>query len=125
MFGDVELSNLIDMAGVYRMANGWQVVIRAEWVDPTPQQPHGIDYALIFQDGSGDRLFGYDNSHAFDGANEDDCWDHEHRAGRTGQRFRYGFVSASKLISDFFDKLGTHCAAHGVSSEFIVDDDHA
>ncbi|KDM65099.1 DUF6516 family protein [Acidiphilium sp. JA12-A1] len=124
MFGHGDLSNLIDLAGVYRMENGWQVVIRADWVDETPQQPHGIDYALILQDERGDRIFGFDNAHAFDGAQLEDHWDHEHRISRVGQRFRYDFVSSSQLITDFFEKLVNYCAACGVSSSFILDGDH-
>ena len=37
MFGHGELSNLIKMASVSRMENGWQVVIRADWTDVTEQ----------------------------------------------------------------------------------------
>lgn len=124
MFGHGDLSNLIELAGVYPMESGWQVVIRADWVDQTPQQPHCIDYALILQDERGNRIFGFDNAHAFDGAQDEDRWDHEHRAGRVGQRFRYEFVSASSLISDFFQKLDDYCVANGVPSGFIVDDDN-
>lgn len=123
MFGHVDLANLIDLAGVHRMECGWQVVIRADWVDVTDKQPHGIDYAIILQDERGERLFGYDNAHAFDGAGVEDCWDHEHKTGRTGQRFRYDFGSASQLISDFFDRVEDYCAARGVPFEF-VDESH-
>lgn len=122
MFSRTDLLNLIEMAGVLPMENGWQVVIRAEWVDETPQQPHGIDYALILQDERGERIFGFDNAHAFDGAEEADRWDHEHKAGRFGQCFCYDFVSASHLISDFFDKLEGYCAARGFLPEFVGDD---
>lgn len=125
MFGHVDLINLIDLAGVYPMESGWQVVIRAGWVDQTPQQPHALDYALILQDERGHRIFGFDNAHAFDGASQGDCWDHEHRPGATGQRFRYDFVSASQLITDFFEKLEVYCAVCGVPSEFLLDNDHA
>ena len=124
MFGHGELSNLIEVAGVYRMENGWQVVIRADWTDVTEQQPHGISYALILQNERGDRIFGFDNSHSFDGAGEPEPWDHEHKVGREGQRFRYDFVSASQLIAVFFEKVEDYCAAHGVSSAFIVEEDH-
>ena len=119
MFGHSDLINLIEIAGVYQMENGWQVVIRADWVDETPQQPHGIDYAMILQDERGHRLFGFDNAHAFDGANEEERWDHEHRPGLTGQRFRYDFISASQSITNFFEKLEAYCAASGVSSDFM------
>lgn len=124
MFGHGDLSNLVELAGVYRMENGWQVVVRADWVDQTDQQPHCLDYALILQDERGERIFGYDNAHAFDGAAREDRWDHEHKVGRTGQRYPYAFVSAAQLITDFFEKVEKHCEACGVSSEFIVDDEH-
>jgi hypothetical protein len=123
MFTHTDLAALVEMAGVLPMENGWQVVIRAKWVDPTEQQPHGLDYALILQDESGERIFGFDNSHAFDGAAVGDCWDHEHKVGRVGQRFPYQFVSASRLITDFFERLEAYCAGRGVSSRFL-DDDH-
>lgn len=123
MFGQVDLANLIDLAGVHRMECGWQVVIRADWVDVTEQQPHGIDYAIILQDERGERLFGFDNAHAFDGAGFEDRWDHEHKPGRTGQRFRYDFGSASQLITDFFDRVKDYCATRGVPFEF-VDEGH-
>lgn len=124
MFGHGELSNLIEVAGVYRMENGWQVVIRADWTDVTEHQPHGIDYALILQNERGERIFGFDNSHSFDGADEQDPWDHEHKVGRVGQRFRYDFVSASQLITHFFEQFEDYCAVQGVSSAFTVEDDH-
>jgi hypothetical protein len=125
MFGHTDLINLTELAGILLMENGWQVVIRADWVDPTPQRPYGIDYALILQDERGRRIFGFDNAHAFDGAQEGDCWDHEHKANRAGQRFCYKFVSASQTITDFFVRVEAHCATHGVSADFIVDEDHA
>jgi hypothetical protein len=124
MFGYNDLSNLIELAGVYPMENGWQVVIRADLVDATPQQPQGIDYALILQDEYGNRIFGFDNSHAFDGARADDRWDHEHKVTRVGQRFRYDFISASQLITDFFEMLEIYCKMRGVTSDFIADDNH-
>lgn len=121
MFNDGELAKLIDLEGVRRMVNGCQVVIRAKWVDQTPQQPHGVDYALILQDERGQRILGFDNSHAFDGAHEEDRWDHEHREGLIGQRFRYDFTSASNLLSEFFDLLDAYCRANGTTSDFIED----
>jgi hypothetical protein len=124
MFKDADLQLLFDHAGVHIMECGWQVVIRADLVDPTPQQPHGLDYALILQDERGYRLFGYDNAHACDGADVEDRWDHEHRVGRVGQRFRYEFRSAAELITHFFEMLQRYCTTRGVSSDFIVEDDN-
>ena len=124
MFTHADLLLLVDRAGVYRMECGWQVVIRADLVDPTPQQPHGLDYAVILQDERGHRIFGYDNAHAYDSAAVDDRWDHEHLVGRVGQRFRYEFVSAGLLLTHFFEALMSYCSEQGVSSEFVVEDDH-
>lgn len=124
MFKDSDLQILLDNVGVYIMECGWQVVIRADLVDRTPQQPHGLDYALILQDERGHRIFGYDNAHAYDGAPVDDCWDHEHRIGLVGQRFRYQFRSATGLMTLFFDTLQQYCTSRGVSSDFIVEDDN-
>lgn len=124
MFTHADVLLLVERARVYPMECGWQVVIRADLVDPTPQQPHGLDYAIILQDERGNRIFGYDNAHAYDGAGVDDRWDHEHRVGRVGQRFRYDFSSAAELITHFFDALERYCAGQGVSSEFTVEDDH-
>lgn len=124
MYTQSDLRNLIEMAGVYPMENGWQVVIRCDWVDRTDQQPHAIDYAMILQDEYGDRLLGIDNAHKYDGALETEPWDHEHRAGRLGQRFAYKFVSAAQLITDFFELVESYCERQGVSSEFISDEDN-
>lgn len=114
MFTDRDLLALIGIAGVHQMSNGWQVVIRAEWVDATPQRPHGLSYALILQDGSGDRLLGFDNAHGFDGAIATDPFDHEHPAGRVGRRIKYPFTSASALVTDFFGRAQSYCDSRGV-----------
>ena len=124
MFTHADLLLLVDRAGVYQMPCGWQVVIRADLVDPTPQQPHGLDYAVMLQDERGYRIFGYDNAHAYDGAAVDDRWDHEHLVGQVGQHVRYQFVSAGMLLTDFFEALMSYCSQQGVSLEFVVEDDH-
>lgn len=122
MFGERDLETLIDLAGVRQMASGWQVVIRAEWVDASDGQPHGLSYALILQDALGDRIMGFDNAHSFDGAAPNDPWDHEHKPGRTEKCFPYKFVSAAEMISDFFERLESYCLRMGVSSEFNSDE---
>lgn len=118
MFNDIEVLMLFDYAGVRLMPNSWQVVIRAEWCDVTSGRPNGLSYALILQDENGERLLGFDNSHGFDGAQDDDPFDHEHRLGKTGQRFRYDFTSPSALISDFFDRVEQACKLRNVPFQF-------
>ena len=119
MFRDRELENLILFPEVLPMACGWRVVKRAEWVDATDQRPHGLSYALILQDSAGIRILGFDNSHAYDGAGPDDPYDHEHRANRWGQAFRYDIQGASTLISDFMDRLETYSSNVGITPRFL------
>ena len=123
MFGDTDLAAFIDMAGTLLIENGWRVIIRAEVVDRTEQQPHGLDYAIILQNEHGSRILGYDNAHSYDGAEEAAPWDHEHRAGNPGQAFRYDFSSAGQLVTDFFDKLDAYGQTHGIKLNFISDDE--
>ena len=93
-------------------------MFRAELVDASTGRPHGWSYALILQDDQGLRLLGFDNSHAFDGAADDDPFDHEHPFRREGQRVRYRFGLVEDLVSDFFDRVDRACAAEGVPNEF-------
>ncbi|HEV7369491.1 toxin-antitoxin system TumE family protein [Arenibaculum sp.] len=96
-------------------------MIRAEIADRTVKTPHGLSYAVILQDQQGTRILGFDNSHDFDGAQDDDPYDHEHKAGRVGQRFRYRFKSPSVLVRDFFDRCEMYCERVGVPFEFVED----
>jgi hypothetical protein len=116
MYG--QLARLMEQAGIWPMPNGWQVVIRAEWCDVTSGRPYGLSYALILLDERGDRLLGYDNSHGFDGASDDDPFDHEHRLGLVGQRFQYHFTSPNALLADFFDRVEHACKVNDVPFEF-------
>src|SRR5437899_1680046 len=122
MYGDRDLAWLIDQAHVWRMPHGWQIVIRADWCDTTSGRPHGLSYALILHDENGERLLGFDNSHGFDGAGVDDPFDHEHRLGLVGQRFRYQFTSAARLFRDFLDQVERACTVNGVPFEFEDDE---
>jgi hypothetical protein len=123
VFGDRDLGTLVDLAGVWSMPNGWQVVIRADWVDATPGRPHGLSYALILQDDQQQRILGFDNSHAYDSSPEGEPFDHEHRPDAIGRTFRYRFASVGQLITDFFGRCEAHCAAQGVKFEFELNED--
>ncbi len=121
MYGHADLRGLVEQVGIYRMTNGWQVVIRAEWVDMSPGRPQGLSYALILQDEQEQRLLGFDNSHAADGAQDGEPFDHEHRANAVGRTFPYRFTSASQLIADFFDRCSAYCERQGVEFSFVGD----
>lgn len=101
-----------------KLTNGWQVVVRARKVDVHPGQPFGLDYAIILQDERGNRLWGFDNSHGFDGA-PDDAWDHEHPRNKVDKRIPYKFTSPSQLWTDAFGRIDAHCMSEGVEFEFV------
>ena len=122
MYGHRDLRTLIELVGRYPMPNGWHVVIRAEWVDVSAGQPHGLDYALILQDEHEHRLLGFDNAHAADGAKEDEPFDHEHRASAVARAVAYKFMSAGQLLSDFFDRCKEYCNRQGVEYSFEIDE---
>jgi Family of unknown function (DUF6516) len=120
MFSYGDLADLIDWAGVYPMTNGWQVIIRAEWTDVSPGRPHGLSYGLVLKDAKGKRLLGFDNSHAPDGTDDDQPFDHEHRAKNVGQAVPYSFSSAARLRDDFFLRVEEHCIRERQPFEFRV-----
>lgn len=120
MFAYGDLADLIDWAGVYPMANGWQVIIRAEWIDASSDRPHGLSYALVLNDAKGRRLLGFDNSHLPDGADEGQPFDHEHRAKDVARAVPYIFRSAALLRDDFFLRIEEHCARERQPYEFLV-----
>lgn len=104
------------------MTNGWQIVIRAEWIDVSVGRPHGCSYALILQDEHQDRLLGFDNSHAYDSAPDGEPFDHEHRPNAVGRTFPYKFKSGDQLITDFFARCETYCKSRDVAFDFVVED---
>jgi hypothetical protein len=114
---------LLEQAGTRRLRDGWQLVIRVDFCDPTEGRPHGLSYAMILNDQEGNRILGLDNSHAFDGAQPGDPFDHEHRPGKTGQRFPYPYTNAVQLLTDFFERVDTHCKKTGVPFLLEVEDD--
>lgn len=118
MIGGGDLAWLVDLSGTYQLTCGWVAVIRAEWCDETVGRPRGLSYGLVLNDESGRRILGFDNSHAFDNAGPKDTFDHEHRPGRTGQRFPYAFTSAGQLLEDFWNRIEAYCDNEGMSFEF-------
>ena len=113
MYSLDDLSVLIDMSGqVWRMTAGYHVSIRAELRDCNETRPHGLDYGLTLMDSARNRVLGFDNRHAYDGAPPKAPYDHEHRHGQDGRTFSYAFTSASGLLTDFFDRVDDYIETH-------------
>ena len=75
----------------------------------TPEKPHGISYSPTFHPTDGRRLIGYDNAHRVPHrggryVRRQPAFDHSHR-DETDEGQPYRFVSAEKLIADFFDEI--------------------
>jgi hypothetical protein len=117
MVSERDIEALLDFAAQspWRLPDGGWVVVDVHRVDQTIQRPHGLRYGLVVQDAEKQRVFGFDNSHGFDGAADDEPFDHEHPLGRVERRLRYDFISASGLLTDFIDRCVAYCARQGMA----------
>jgi hypothetical protein len=106
---DEGLAYLLDLDGEEIVYDGGFVArFKVRRVPATPEKPHGISYSLTFHAADGRRLMGYDNAHPATHrgrqAGKRPAFDHWHR-DETDQGRPYRFVSAEKLIIDFFDEI--------------------
>lgn len=107
---DETLSYLLDLDGEEIVYDGGHIArFKVKEVAATPERPHGISYSLTFHAADGRRLMGYDNAHrvAHPGGRfvgQGPAFDHWHRNATDKGRV-YEFVSAERLIADFFDEI--------------------
>jgi hypothetical protein len=108
---DSGLENLLDLNGsVIARDDGYWMKFEAWQVEPTDDVPHGIRYALTLHNRYGDRLMGYDNSHAvklpkkFKYAGQRLTYDHKHRHV-SDKGVPYEFKDAAQLLEDFFSEV--------------------
>ena len=105
------------------LEQGYWLKFEIKRVEPTPERPHGLRYSFTLHDPGGQRLLGFDNAHAVDpvGSRFKDrplLADHWHRT-ETDEGRPYRFVSADKLIEDFFAEVRRVLVDRGVS-EMVV-----
>lgn len=107
---DETLSYLLDLDDEEIIYDGGYVArFKIKKIDATPAKPHGISYSLTFHAADGRRLMGYDNAHgvAHRGSKfveRQTAFDHWHR-DETDEGRPYPFVTAEKLIADFFEEI--------------------
>jgi hypothetical protein len=108
---DPGLENLLDLNGsIIHREDGCWMKFDAWQVEPTKDVPHGIRYALTLHNAKGDRLMGYDNSHAvkppkkFKYAGQRLAYDHKHRHA-SDKGVPYEFKDAAELLNDFFAEV--------------------
>ena len=117
---DPGLDHLLDLDGqqlaVDSLARYW-VEFKARRVDPSPERPHGLNYALtLFDRQTGERLVGFDNAHPVaptsgPGGKARRKRDHRHRL-RTVQP--YDYTDAATLVEDFWSLVDAVLKEKGV-----------
>jgi len=107
---DETLAYLLDLDGeeiIYD--DGYVARFAVKRIAATPEKPHGVSYSLTFHAADGRRLMGYDKAHGVSHrggrfVRRQAAFDHWHR-NDTDEGQPYRFVSAEKLIGDFFDEI--------------------
>ena len=101
---------MLDLDGEEIIYDGGFVArFRVKKIAATRERPHGVSYALTFHASDGRRLMGYDNAHGVPHrggrfVRGQAAFDHWHR-DETDEGRPYRFVTAEKLIADFFDEI--------------------
>ena len=100
--------------------NGYWVSIRAVRIDPDEHRPDGLQYSLTLHDENGDRILGYDNSHAVDvtsgPARKSKRTSRSDHIDRRGKRsLPYTFTTPFKLLEDFFAEVDAILKGMGAS----------
>lgn len=94
-------------------------------VAPSEERPHGLRYSFTLHDPNGGRLIGFDNAHAVAAptrfGRRSPATDHWHRTGRDPGR-PYEFVSAKRLIDDFFGEIERVLKERGIPVDVIADE---
>jgi hypothetical protein len=85
------------------------VKINAWVIEPDEARPHGIRYELTLHDASNRRILGFDNAHAVKRpggrfVEQPRAYDHLHR-GLKDAGVPYSYVSAGKLVGDFWQAI--------------------
>ena len=93
-------------------------------VEPSVRVPHGVGYSFTLHSPDGERVLGFDNAHPVPRLGSQlveapVASDHWHRDGNDAGR-TYEFVSAEKLITDFF--LAVEKRLNELDLEFVVKD---
>lgn len=123
---EYELDNLLSYDGRrHFLASGYFLKFEIKLVEKSERVPHGISYSFTLHDPSGKRLLGFDNAHpvAHRGSSfmsSPKASDHWHRTADDGGR-PYQFVSAWKLLDDFFDEVERVLSEQGIAYDVVSD----
>lgn len=107
---DKAIENLILLDGEVIVINedfGLWVKFEVKEVVKSKHRPHGIKYSLTLHDRDNNRILGFDNAHAIESSRKgakEEVYDHYH-CDNKGKAKRYQFVTAYKLIEDFWSEV--------------------
>ena len=111
---DPSLDTLLDLDGqvlVVDPKGGHWVKFVVTRVPVSPEEPHGLDYALTLHGPDGARLVGFDNAHPVGGRKRGEPQDHHHRL-RTVRP--YDYQDAATLLAHFWEQVDAVLKARGV-----------
>ena len=120
IFQDHSLDTLLELDGqklAIDEAGRYWVTFAVARITPSPDRPHGLNYALTLYDRkTGERLVGFDNAHAVaptkgPGGRQRQKFDHKHRL-RTIQP--YDYQDAATLIAGFWQAVDLVLKEKGV-----------
>lgn len=105
------------------MESGHRLKFEIKRVPPTQARPHGLHYSFTLHDPEGKRIMGFDNAHGVAAAGakfreRPAVHDHWHRAENDAGR-PYDFISADKLLADFFHEARRILTGKGLADTVI------
>ncbi len=118
-----QLELLLSLDGAsYEPAEGYVVEFTARRIDPSPERPHGVSYALVFRaKAGGPPLVRFDNAHVIEHrggrfVREPATYDHWHR-DETDPGRPYRFTSVSQLLEDFWREVKRVMDEKGIAND--------
>lgn len=105
------------------MESGHRLKFEIRRVPITEARPHGLHYSFTLHDPEGRRIMGFDNAHtvAVAGSRFKErpvAHDHWHRTEDDTGRV-YSFVSADKLLADFFREVRRVLETEGLTDTVV------
>jgi hypothetical protein len=109
---------------IHWLERGYWLKFEIVRVEPSAGRPHGLSYSFTLHAPDGKRLVGFDNAHGVTRAGSrfrkrQAAADHWHRTESDEGR-PYEFVSADRLLEDFFREVGRVLDERGLSDAVVA-----
>jgi hypothetical protein len=108
---------------VHWLEQGYSLKFAIRRVEPMQHRPHGLRYSFTLHDPDGKRLIGFDNVHTVPATGarfkkRSPAADHWHRT-ETDEGRPYAFISADRLLEDFFREVKRVLDERGLSDTVV------